>query len=52
MFHYVVWLIVPDVSNDFNAFIVRVIEFKKKYTSNFPTAVQLLEPEDEGAAMI
>jgi hypothetical protein len=51
MFHYVVWVIVPDVSNDFNAFVVRVIEFKKKYTSKVLTAFQLLDPEDEGAAM-
>ena len=52
MFHYVVWLIVPDVSNDFNVFVVRVIEFRKKYTSYVLTAVQLLDPEYEGAAMI
>jgi len=52
MFHNEVWVIVPDVSNDFNVFIVRVIKFKKKYTSKVVTAVQLLDPEDEGAAMI
>jgi hypothetical protein len=52
MFHYVVWILVPDVSNDFNAFIVRVIEFKTKYTNKVLTAVQLLDPEYEGAAMI
>jgi hypothetical protein len=45
-------VIVPDVSTDFNAFIVRVIEFKKKCTSKFLAAVQLFDPEDEGASMI
>jgi hypothetical protein len=52
MFHHVVWAIGLDVSNDFNAFIVRVIKFKKNYTSKVLTAVQLLDPKDEGAAMI
>jgi hypothetical protein len=48
----VVWVIVSYVSKDFNASIVRVIEFQNKYTSKVPTAVKLLDPEDEGAAMI
>jgi hypothetical protein len=45
-------VIVPDVSKDINALIFRVIEFKKKCTSKVLTAVQMLDPEDEGTAMI
>ena len=52
MFPYVVWVIVPDVSKDFSIFICKIIEFKKKYTSKVLTAVQLLDPETEGDAML
>lgn len=52
MFHYVVCFIVPDISKNFKAFIFSVIDSKKNYTSKFLTAVQLLDPEAEGAVMI
>jgi hypothetical protein len=42
----------PDVSKNINALIFRVMEFKKECTSRVLTAIHMLDPEDEGTAMI
>ena len=52
MSHYVGCFITPDVSKNFKAFIFRVVDSKKNFTSKVLTAVELLDPEDEGAVMM